>query len=295
MPTTIDGHRQLRLADRLTNALGIIAERNNASARRNTNAPTFTRQPEGPWARSLRTAWPTIRSEWDALQARHYQFPKIEQLLTESQGNDGDWHAGILVVRPAHSPLRSVAVEPLASLMPQTTAILLAHRPIRSAMLSIMQPGMSLPTHRGPNAGVLRYHLGIDCPPGATLTRVDDEGTEWVTPYVDGEDFLFDDTIDHSAGHVGNRPRVTLFCEVDRPMPPLANLRNQAVQTLFALDARYRTIPQRAARWSTQLNGTDSAATDLPGVEAAGTASSITEVSGAGGAHISGSGSTPSA
>lgn len=278
----------LDLRQRAATAFGSVAaqvvERNNAFAQKNSLAADFEFRPDVAWARSLRAAWPTIRSEWDALKAQEYRFPSIEQVLNETAGNDGVWSFGVIVMRPARSPLRSVAIEPMASLMPKTTALVLSHRSIRSATLSILQPGTTLRTHRGPNGGVLRYHLGIDCPHGAALITIDRDGAERVTPYLDGEDFLFDDTTDHSAHNLGERPRVTLFCEIERPMPHPAQIRNRVVQSLIALDPRYRLIPERVASWSAQLDDAESAAAY----------SSEPEITGAGGAHISGSGSTPS-
>jgi beta-hydroxylase len=69
---------------------------------------------------------------------------------------------------------------------------------------------------------------------------------EVLTPYHDGVGILFDDTEDHEAWNRGPAPRVTLFCELVRPVHGPARLANAGVQRLLALDPRYRRAPRRA-------------------------------------------------
>ena len=91
---------------------------------------------------------------------------------------------------------------------------------------------------------MLRYHLGVRCGDEAAL-RIGD----LVVPYRDGEAVLFDDTVPHSAWNRGPLRRVTLFGEVERPLPATARWANRAVQSLIALDPRYRDAPARAIEW----------------------------------------------
>lgn len=189
------------------------------------------------WNAELERAWPAIRAEWDGFADGGGRLPRIEEVIDEHQGNAGPWRAGLLVARgrPATELARS---------FPVTVAALARVPGLWSALWSVMEPGTELPEHRGPNAGVLRYHLGVRCPEGAAL-----EVCGRVVPYEDGVGILFDDTAPHAAWNRAAAERVTLFVEVLRPLPPWDGWRNRRVQALVALDPRYRRAAGRADRW----------------------------------------------
>lgn len=195
------------------------------------------------WRRRFESAYPTIRAEWDAFRAADRRLPLMEQLIEEHQGNEGDWHAGLLVHNGHRSPT-------LAEWFPGTLDALDAIPGMRFALWSVLDAGTELPEHTGPNAGVLRLHLGIDCP-GDTALQVNDT----VVPYRDGVTVLFDDTEPHAAWNRGTRERVTLFCEVLRPTPGLTSVLNRLVQAMLAMDPRYRNAPRRARELDGALNG----------------------------------------
>lgn len=194
------------------------------------------------WHRSLVRAWPAIRAEWDDFVDNGGRLPLIEEIVDEHQGNEGPWRAGLLVSRGR--PCR-----PLASQFPAAMAALESIPRLRSALWSQLDGGTELPEHTGPNAGMLRYHLGVRCGAAAGL-RVGDT----VVPYRDGEGVLFDDTEPHAAWNHGEEPRVTLFCEVERPLPPWPTLANRGVQCLISMDPRYRRAPRRSREWFEALN-----------------------------------------
>lgn len=196
-----------------------------------------------PWARALAANHERIRSEWDAFVAEDRRLPLIDQLIEEDQGNEGAWRAGLLVSRGR-------PVEPLAARFPATVAALTGVPGLWSALWSVLEPGTELPEHVGPNAGMLRYHLGVDCPEDAAL-----QVGGVTVPYRDGEGILFDDTAVHAAWNRADRPRTTLFCEVVRPVDGPARWTNAGIQRLLALDPRYRLAPRRAAEWDRALNG----------------------------------------
>ena len=192
--------------------------------------------------RLLSSRFDAIRAEWEDFEAEQGRLPRIEQVLDEDQGNDGAWRAGLLV---AHGR----PVRPLADRFPVTVAALQWFPGLLSALWSVLEPGAELPEHSGGNAGVLRYHLGVAAR-GNTALRVADT----LVPYRDGAGVLFDDTAPHAAWNHGPARRVTLFCELLRPLPAPASWGNRAVQRLLALDPRYRLAPHRAAEWHLALN-----------------------------------------
>lgn len=195
------------------------------------------------WNATLEAAHPAIRAEWDAFAASGAELPHISDLIAEDQGNQGAWRAGLLVSkgRPATDLVRR---------FPVTMRALEGVPGLWSGLWSVLEPGAELPEHVGPNAGVLRYHLGVRCGDDAALSVGD-----VLVPYRDGVGILFDDTAPHAAWNHGPQRRVTLFLEVLRPARGTVDRANRAVQRLLALDPRYRRAAERADAWHHALNG----------------------------------------
>ena len=195
------------------------------------------------WSEAVEAAHPTIAAEWDAFAASGGRLPRIADVIDEDQGNEGTWRVGLLMSKG------KPATE-LATRFPRTIQALGGVPGIWSALWSELEPGAELPIHNGPNAGMLRYHLGVRCGTDSAL-RVFDQ----VVPYVDGVGILFDDTAPHAAWNHGTETRITLFCELLRPAEGAVAVANRLVQSLLALDPRYRGAPARASEWHRALNG----------------------------------------
>lgn len=194
------------------------------------------------WHSALVEHYPTMRAEWDRFAASG-RMPHIADVLGEDQGNDGPWRAGIVVANGRTTLLG-------ANHFAATSAIVTATVPgLRAALWSMLDPGTEIAEHAGPNAGVLRYHLGMVCPDGAEL-RIGDV----TVPYRERDGILFDDTAPHAAWNRASTRRVTLFCELDRPVGGLAGLGNRAIQTMLGFDPRRRGIVAAADHWYAELN-----------------------------------------
>lgn len=85
----------------------------------------------------------------------------------------------------------------------------LANRSLFNVGFSRLAPGTVIDPHYGYDAGVLRLHLGLECPGGATIT-VGQETRRW----EEGEVLLFDDTQRHSARNDGDRERLILLVDI---------------------------------------------------------------------------------
>jgi len=98
---------------------------------------------------------------------------------------------------------------------PKTTELLKSIPSVKAAMFASLPPGARLVRHRDPYAGSLRYHLGLFTPndEGCYIV-VDGERYSW----RDGEAVMFDETYIHYAENTTSRPRVILFCDVERPL-----------------------------------------------------------------------------
>ncbi len=227
-------------------AVEVLGRALAANNRRVRRADPVTANPrpldDVAWHGRLAARFPEVRAEWDRFTGAGGRLPRLDDVLTEDQGTVGVWRAGLLV-----SDGRPRA--PLADAFPVTLAALGEVEGLRSALWSVLGPGSELPEHQGPNAGVLRYHLGVRCGEDAALSV-----GHVVVPYRDGEGVLFDDTVPHAAWNRGPTDRVTLFLEVYRPLPQPAALLNLGLQKVLGLDHRYRSAPARAAAWDAALN-----------------------------------------
>lgn len=231
------------VANRVEGLLGRLVTANNAAIVAADPLPTNPVSTAGlAWDRAVTDRWPLVAREWERFESGGGRLPRIEDVLSESQGNEGSWCAGLLVAdrRPVH---------PMADRFPDTMATLALIPGLRAALWSVLAPGAVIPEHRGPNCGVFRYHLGVACPVGAELSV----GATTVA-YADGRSVLFDDTAPHAAANRSDDRRVTLFCEVDRPLPWRCRPRNALTQWVLSLDPRYRRAPRRAAEWDAALN-----------------------------------------
>lgn len=194
------------------------------------------------WDRDLRSKWEVISGEWNSFRAAGGRLPSMEMLVGQSLGNSGVWEAGVLV-----SGRRTPTL--LARHFPLTLGALGQIPGLRSALWSVLSPGAEIPQHRGPDPGVLRFHLGVDCPEGAAL------GLEQrPVAYRNGETILFDDTELHEAWNRSDRERVTLFCELLRPLPSPWRYLNRASHEILALTPRFRASQQRCDAWHLALN-----------------------------------------
>lgn len=194
------------------------------------------------WHRHLVDQLGVISAEWSAFAASGGRLPHIDDVLGEDQGNLGPWRVGVLRVGGDVTTLGRES-------FPATVAALGVVPGLQAALWSVLEPGTELTEHSGPNGGVLRYHLGIDCPTDAAL-RVGDV----TVPFRNGEGILFDDTAPHSAWNRSAATRVTLFCEIERPLPGVAARRNRAVQAAMAAVSGRRRLVGRADEWHRALN-----------------------------------------
>ena len=114
-------------------------------------------------------------------------------------------------------------------LCPKTCAILEGIPEVHAALFALLPPGGRLGAHRDPFGGALRYHLGLITPnDDGCWIEVDGQRYSW----RDGEAVVFDETFIHRAKNETDRPRVILFCDVERP------IRNRLVRSVNRFVAR---------------------------------------------------------
>jgi ornithine lipid ester-linked acyl 2-hydroxylase len=152
--------------------------------------------------RGLAAHWRTIRDEALAIPPEDYQ------LWPDHAAYYGGWRVFPLRLRSWPPGLRTT-FDDNRRRCPRTAA-LLDELGACSAVLSLMEPGARILSHRdAPDPGVMRAHLGLVCPLGAFL-RVADDVVEW----RDGEAMLFDGQVEHEAFNESHEARLVLLADV---------------------------------------------------------------------------------
>jgi aspartyl/asparaginyl beta-hydroxylase (cupin superfamily) len=128
-------------------------------------------------------------------------------------------------------------------LFPFTTSLIDRVPGVFQSCISILEGGKSIPPHRSPYNGYLRYHLAIEVPEhNAPIMRV---GGTWLSWQV-GRGFLFDDTIEHEIVNRSDCPRAVLIVDIARPASALGRWAH-AVATAIMSTTYARGLIRRSA------------------------------------------------
>lgn len=169
----------------------------------------FLRPEELPELRELRHHWRMIREEGLALLEQR-------EIKVADKYNDAGFNSFFKTGWKRFYLKWYEDSHPSAvALCPRTTALLRTLPSVKAAMFAELPDGSRLPRHRDPYAGSLRYHLGLMTPEDERcFIEVDGQRHSW----RDGGDVLFDETYIHYAENLSGRPRLILFCDIERPM-----------------------------------------------------------------------------
>ncbi len=107
---------------------------------------------------------------------------------------------------------------------PKTCSLINEIPEIRCAMFSVLEPYTSIPIHRGPFTGCLRYHLGLSIPKDNSkcYIKVANQYYNW----KEGDDVIFDDTYKHEVFNNTNEVRIILFIDIVRPLNGIMGIIN---------------------------------------------------------------------
>jgi aspartate beta-hydroxylase/beta-hydroxylase len=179
-----------------------------------------------PALRELDRAFPAIREELLALLAdkgsvpRYHDVDPMQRGISARVDPEKDWKVFYL---------HAMGEKPLANRAkcPRTCAVLDRIPNLFQAFFSILDGGKSVPAHRGPYRGYLRYHLGLVVPPvDPPSIRIKDRHYTW----REGESILFDDSWEHEVINRSPSDRVVLIVDIRRPMPAPFDAFNRFVE-----------------------------------------------------------------
>ncbi|MDE1468597.1 aspartyl/asparaginyl beta-hydroxylase domain-containing protein [Aurantiacibacter sp. D1-12] len=193
------------------------------------------------WTAKLESAHPAIRAELDALLLSRQPIPGFEEISHDQTKltDDKRWQTYFLLGY-------GVPFEDNITACPQTWAALQYVPGLVTAFFSILAPGKSIPLHRGPYKGVLRYHLGMKVPPRGDIDiTVGNETRGW----EDGKSLVFDDTYLHKARNLSGEERVVLFVDFERPLRAPLSWINRGVLKLIARSGFVQEAKSNYEEW----------------------------------------------
>ena len=172
-----------------------------------------------PWLPELEAATPVIRDELTALLAAgnggfapYVRYPRGAPVNQWSELNHSDaWAATFFIEHGVPNPA-------MAEHCPQTAALLntlpLFDLPGRGpvAFFSLLKPQTRIPPHTGATNIRSIIHLPLIVPEGCTF-RVGND----TRPWIEGEAFAFDDTIEHEAVNPTDDLRAVLIIDAWNP------------------------------------------------------------------------------
>lgn len=178
-----------------------------------------------PWADEVERGWQDVRGELDHVLRFVNDIPNFQDISEENRALTDDDRWKTFFFRAWGIPIANNCAR-----CPRTAALLERIPGMTSAFFSILMPRKHLPAHRGPYAGVLRYHLGLIVPhPEGCRIRVANEIGHW----REGRSLIFDDTFEHEVWNDTDEVRVVLFVDIMRPLPaPLAAINKLVIAAI---------------------------------------------------------------
>jgi aspartyl/asparaginyl beta-hydroxylase (cupin superfamily) len=182
-----------------------------------------------PAARKLEERFPAIRAEVDELLS-HREIPRYGNFdpVRAAQVSE-EWRLYYAYMYGQSNELAREECPTLLDFAESTPNVV-------NAFISILEPGVTLPAHRDPYAGVLRYHLGVRIPAeNPPRIRLDRDYYTW----NEGEGVVLDVSFEHEVINESDQPRVIVIVDFHRPMGPFASLLNR-----YCLRLKRKWAPQ---------------------------------------------------
>ena len=177
--------------------------------------------------------WETIRDEALEVLKFREQIPGFQEISPDQYriAKGQNWKTFVLFGFGQR-------LEKNTQLTPKTAELLEKVPNIQTAMFSILAPGYHIPAHTGVTKGILRCHLGLIIPKDYEKCRIRVEDT--ITPWKEGEIFVFDDTYEHEVWNDTDEERVILLFDFDRPMGFGGKLLNKSLMFAMKRTAFYQ-------------------------------------------------------
>jgi ornithine lipid ester-linked acyl 2-hydroxylase len=188
------------------------------------------------WTERLANNWQTIAGEAAAILRHRDAVPPLRDISPDHAriAGDGNWCSFFLIGYGYEVPENCARA-------PETAALVRDIPDLNSAFFSILEPGATIPRHRGVTRGLVTCHLGLIVPDQAQQCVMQVEDTELF--WEAGKWLVFDDSCFHEVHNRTDQRRVILLVQVKRPMRLLGRITNDLAlwgirRSPFVQDAR---------------------------------------------------------
>lgn len=176
------------------------------------NQPILDKEALFPQSHAFEAEWEKIKSEVEAyLTLKWQQVPEFSQVDSHqydiANTDDHKWKTAIVKM---YGEYMNESISPtLVKLVRQNDLT------ISSALISCMEAGKDVPIHKGPNKGVMRYHLPLLVAEGDCFLTINGKRVD----LQEGQGLLWDDAYPHGASNFTSATRVVLLLDVKRQLP----------------------------------------------------------------------------
>ena len=163
------------------------------------------------WTSHIADHWEEIAAEAEAIVKHRDAIPPLRELSPDHRntGRDGKWRSFFLIGYGYKVPENCARA-------PKTAALMEKVPDLNSAFFSILDPGATIPPHRGVTRGLITCHLGVKVPKDTSNCWIEVEGQR--AHWKNGEWLIFDDCFVHQVANETDETRVILLVQVKRPM-----------------------------------------------------------------------------
>lgn len=192
------------------------------------------------WVRVLEADWRAIRGELDRVLEDRARIPNFQDISEEQRSvtQDDRWKVFVFSVF-------GTRIEESCARCPRTARLLDNIPGLCNAMFSILAPRKRIPEHRGPYAGLLRYHLALKVPTAVRECRIRVNGID--RHWEEGSTMIFDDAYPHSVANETDEERVVLFADFERPLGTILGAVNRVALAALARSPLARRPIERLA------------------------------------------------
>ncbi len=179
----------------------------------------FDLESEAPKLKAFSDNFDTIKSELEQVEQLQAipAYEELDQFQADEAKPTSKWKVFVL-------NLMGDVPETALEVCPKTCEMINAVPNVFQAFFSVLEPGRSIPAHKGPYMGYLRYHIGMKIPKvNPPQIRIHDTYYTW----KEGESVLFDDSWEHEVINEATEERIVLIIDILRPMHVLPHLFNK--------------------------------------------------------------------
>lgn len=137
---------------------------------------------------------------------------------------------------------------PYAKHFPTLRRCLRQTKDVVACVISVLEPGVTIPIHVGYYKGIMRYMIPTHVPKERDKVFLCVNGKQY--HWTEGKSVLWDDNFPHKVYNYSDEIRVVIYMDIQRPLPGLLNSLNN---TMIALAANSSIVKKEVQRTEKQV------------------------------------------